>query len=157
MNRATTCVLAVLLGSMIAGCDSADPKAPNAPDLEKTVRDVIEAKPLYLAHPMDGKYEFLEIVVVPSEIERCYENQPDAVLELLLAIAEESAPYESLKAVAYGLALVASPAIASAPVGLFKAETYDEMDKDWEKSPRQHWIGKLKKKIAIAKAEPCVP
>jgi hypothetical protein len=131
--------------------DTAKPSLP--PAVEKEVRNTVYPGKLILAHPTEGKYAFSEIVVLPDAIEAAYKKHPTATLDVLLAIAEGGRPWDSVTAIAFAMALVVDPAVAPVVISVFKEETYDDVDKDWEVTPRQHWLGKVKKQIHKAKAK----
>jgi hypothetical protein len=125
--------------------------------VERAVRNAVYSGKLALAHPLQGQYALLEIVEVPTEIETAYKDHPGATLNLLLAIAEGGRPWDSANAVAFAVALIESPAVAPVVISVYKEETYDEVDKDWEVTPRQHWLGKLKAKIDKANVKEAGP
>jgi hypothetical protein len=154
MRSTWICVLGLsfAVASVVNGQPDVPPVVLSA-KTEKTVRDAVYSGELRLAHPLDGKYALLEIVEVPVAIEAAYKENPAATLKLLLSIAEGGRPWDSVKALSFAMALVEDPAVGSVVVSLFKEKTYDEVDVDWEVTPRQHWLGKVKAKIEKAKPE----
>ena len=148
-----TLICALSMSLEIAFEVNAQPvKQPAAlsPKTEKAVRDVVYSGDLHLAHPLEGKYALLEVVEVPVAVEAAYKENPAGTLKLLLSIAEGGRPWDSVKALSFAMAVVDDPAVASVVVSLFKEKTYDEVDVDWEVTPRQHWLSKVKAKIEKA-------
>jgi hypothetical protein len=148
MRTAWICVSA--LSVVVAFQVYAQPPIPQAtlsPKTEKAVRNAVYSGELHLAHPLEGKFALLEVVEVPAAVEAAYKENPAATLKLLLSVAEGGRPWDSVKALSFAMAMVEDPAVASVVVSLFQEKTYDEVDVDWEVTPRQHWLGKVKAKI----------
>ncbi|MFN4261935.1 MAG: hypothetical protein ACK4RK_21860, partial [Gemmataceae bacterium] len=74
---------------------------------------------------------------------------------LLLKIMEGANPEDSAVAAGYALSLIIIErepkwphgAGGCAPVEFFDRETYDIVQKHWKKTPRQHWIGWVRKEM----------
>jgi hypothetical protein len=90
---------------------------------------------------------------VPEPLAQLYKHHPRPVLDLLLKIMDGGSPKDSVLAAGYAMALLDGPGGGVVCVehfyfGKHKA-TYDAVDKDWEKTPRQHWIKKVREKMAV--------
>ncbi len=96
---------------------------------------------------VNGEFVFAEEVVVPVAISEGYSKHPGAILALLLKMAEEAEPYDSMKAVTYTIALIHGPGVAVVCERVFDKSKYDEFHKAWGMTTRQHWIGKIEEKM----------
>ncbi|HYV34129.1 MAG TPA: hypothetical protein VE988_00410 [Gemmataceae bacterium] len=143
----------LLVMPLSAGGPQQGAKQGLPPEVEKAVREAVYSGKLLLAHPVDGKYALMEIVLVPEKVESAYKDHPDATIELLLAITEGGRPTDSMIAASFAIALGKSPAVASVVLSVFKEDAYDAVDKDWKVTPRQHWLGKLKEMMIKSKAK----
>ena len=139
-------VLALPIGS-VEPPEGAKPGLP--PKVETSVRNAIYSGKLMVAHPLEGKYALLEIVILPGEIESAYKEHPQATLALLEAIVNGGNPKDSMLAASFAIALLENPAVASVVWPHSKEETYDTVDVDWKATPRQHWAGKVKDRIEL--------
>lgn len=84
-------------------------------------------------------------VVVPVALSNFYAKKPDAVLDLLEAIIAGGNPTDSVSAAAYAISLLEHPGVGEVCLSQFDAETYDEIDKNWQCTPRQHWMKNVKR------------
>jgi hypothetical protein len=117
------------------------------PKIETSVRNAVYSGKLLVAHPHEGKYALLEVVVLPAEIESAYKEHPQATVVLLEAIINGGNPKDSMLAASFAIALLEDPAVASVVWPHSQAETYDTVDVNWKATPRQHWAGKVKERI----------
>lgn len=114
---------------------------------ERSIRSFVEGSGHTTTVPKGGKYANLEILVVPDGLSSLYAKKPIAVRRFLILIMEGANAKESAAAAAFAITLVSTNPVAGAGVvRLFNASKYDEIDKDWDETPRQHWIGKVKSK-----------
>ena len=84
-------------------------------------------------------------VVVPVALSDFYAKKPDAVLDLLEDIIAGGNPTASVSAAAYAISLLEHPGVGEVCLSQFDAETYDEIDKNWQCTPRQHWMKNVKR------------
>jgi hypothetical protein len=96
----------------------------------------------------------ITILVVPKPLAELYKRHPRPVLELLLRIMDGANPRESSLAAGYAMELLGGPGRGLVCVEFFNKDTYDAVDKDWEKTPRQHWMKKVREKMAAKKLAP---
>lgn len=73
-----------------------------------------------------------------------YKADPKFVVDVLLKIMDEASAEDSVLAAGYAMELVNGPGVGVVCVEHFDKKTYDDIDKDWDKTPRQHWIKKVK-------------
>jgi len=114
---------------------------------EAAVRQAVYGK-----HPSTGvpRGGLGEILLVPDEVVEVYRRHPAETLTLLITIAEGASPSDSILAVGYAMELAGGPgrgAIITLP-SANRAATYDVIDKDWKHTPRQHWVGVVRKLMA---------
>ncbi len=83
------------------------------------------------------------LLAVPRPLENLYKKHPAAVSDVLQTIMEGANPRDSSLAAGYAFELFYGPGTGIVCVEFFDKKTYDAMDKDWETSPREHWIQKL--------------
>jgi hypothetical protein len=127
--------------------EGAGPGLP--PNVETSVRNAVYSRKLLVAHPLEGKYALLEVVILPPEIESAYKGHPQATLALLESIINGGNSKDSMLAASFAIALLENPAVASVVWPHSKGETYDTVDVDWKVTPRQHWAGKVKERIEL--------
>ena len=114
---------------------------------EQAARGAVYASTPRLVSP---RRDFQPAVAVPEPLREAHRDNPAAVLELLALVAGGAAPRESATAACYALCLLGQPAAGVACVEHFDQATYDRFDADWAATPRGHWLGKLRARIALS-------
>lgn len=91
----------------------------------------------------------IDAVAIPKELRDAYAAHPSALIELLLLIAEEADPVDSMKAVAYALSLIDSPVHGVVFVRVFDKvkDNYDKVNPFGGVTPREHWISGVKEEL----------
>jgi hypothetical protein len=145
-------LLAVLLvGCSVATSDpkdalgTSDSKDTFDADAEKLVREAVYYNsPATTSRAMDADgLARIDILVVPEELTDLHRRHPEAVLGLLLKIMEGGNPRDSSLAAGYALSLLKGPEIGIICVRHFDKDTYDSFNKNWETTPRKHWIERI--------------
>jgi hypothetical protein len=117
-------------------------------------RAVYENEPLINSSPA---FLFQGELGIPEPLAELAKNHRREVIELLLKIMDGGSPKDSALAAGYAVSLLSGPRVGVVCVERFDKATYDEVDKDWETTPRQHWIDRvragLKEESRGAKAE----
>jgi hypothetical protein len=110
--------------------------------VEKVVRDAVynNNKPRTASPNKD----FYSILLVPDSLTEAYKKHPQAVLGVLLRIMDGGNPNDSVLAAGYAISLLRGPGVGIVCIRHFDKETYDTVDKDWEVTPRQHWIKRVR-------------
>jgi hypothetical protein len=150
MSTHFTIVLAAMLLPQATAEDAEPADAPKnlTTSDERFVRQLIYGGDHSTVIPKEGKYELKEILVVPDQLARLYEKEPQATLDLLLKIMDGAKPGDSVLSAAYAASLSSNnPVIGAGVLRLFDESKYDEIDEDWGVTPRQYWIAKVKKKL----------
>lgn len=129
---------------LLAGAPMTQP-AGLTPAQDQALRAAVYAGPVETASP---KRDFQSILVVPGPVAAAYKAAPRAAAELLLKIAEGGRPADSAAAAGYALELLGGPGAGVAGVEMFDAAAYDAPDKDWHRTPREHWLAKAREKLA---------
>ena len=104
---------------------------------EQVIRDIVYGSGA-------GTSSINVIVVIPKPIGELYKRKPTAVLTLLTRIVDGANPKDSVTAAAYAIELAAGPGGGLACVRTFKKDLYDDIDKVWGRTPRQHWLVKIR-------------
>lgn len=139
--NAITLVLLVATQISLATFAGAD-EARLSPEDEATVRRVVyRERARQVGSQLGHNFE----VVVPVALSDFYAKKPDAVLDLLEKIIAGGNPTDSVSAAAYAISLLEHPGVGEVCLSLFDAETYDEIDKNWQCPPRQHWQNHVKR------------
>jgi hypothetical protein len=116
-----------------------------SPAQEKIVRNSVYGKqPLIRAIPMEG----LDEIVVPKELAEVYKDHPRETILVLLAIIDGAKPDDSVLAAAYAIALLHGAPVGPVCYKFYDRKTYDDVDEDWETTPRKHWRGKVRESFA---------
>ena len=119
------------------------PKAEQlSAETKKEIRNTIVKEGVFLGTQRTGR-SFIEVVSIPKVLQDAYSKQPRAVIEFLLTIAEDGDAVDSMKAVAYAISLLDSPARGVACVRLFDESKYD-VRLNGRETLRQYWIGEVK-------------
>jgi hypothetical protein len=140
MNPLTAISVAVLMMQTA-------PVTQLAPADEAAVRQAVYGKHPSTAVPRGG---LGEILLVPDELVDVYRRHPAETLKLLIMIAEGAAPADSILAVGYAMELAGGPgrgAVITLP-SANRVAAYDVIDKDWKRTPRQHWVDVVRKLVA---------
>jgi hypothetical protein len=141
--------LTVSCAPPVADAKKPDAKGPFDAAQEKAVRDAV-----YLGEPMIAspqKEDFHPVLCVPDSLTRLYEDHPQEVLDVLLRVMDGGRPEDSSLAAGYAVSLLQGPGVGRVCVEFFNAKTYDAWAKNWEMTPRQHWIEKVQE---MRKKEP---
>jgi hypothetical protein len=87
----------------------------------------------------------IRFVVVPAPLEQLYKERPEQVFALLQKIMDGARPMDSIIAASYAFELTKGRGRGTIVVeySVPRTKEYDQVDKDWGKTPRAHWIGKL--------------
>ncbi|QJX00344.1 hypothetical protein [Frigoriglobus tundricola] len=117
---------------------------PLTPDQERTVRTIAYSVTPKLVSP---NRDFQSEVEMPEALVKIYSDHPAEVIGLLIRIGDGAAPKEAVTALTYALSLTLGPKGGAVCVEHFDADAFDRVDKDWQKSPRQHWIGKVREQL----------
>ncbi len=88
-----------------------------------------------------------EVLLVPPIIAELHKKNPDAVLNLLVRVADGGNADDSNRAVCYAMEMVFAPGMGDMVAGMYKAANYDTVDKDWGRTPREHWLKHLRGKL----------
>jgi hypothetical protein len=107
----------------------------------KMVRDsVYNNRPLTASPQMDFRSE----LVMPDELTDLYRKHPQEVLDVLEKIIDGGNPKDSVLAAGCAISLLKGPRVGVVCVDNFDRKTYDTFDTDWEATPREHWLRKVK-------------
>jgi hypothetical protein len=133
-------------------------EAKSMPSLDAAEESVVRAS-VYNETPRVGSNR-LEVATVqgelfvPKPLADLYKANPRGVLEALSRIIDGARPDDSALAAGYALSLLTHPGVGVVCVTFFEKDKYDIIDKDWEETPRQHWLSKIREKMKAANFQP---
>lgn len=110
---------------------------------ERTLRNAVYLKDIWTTIPREGEWEFTQILVVPKEVTAIYKKDRLAALKVLQKIVEGGNPKDAMLAAGYAISLVRSPAVGVVCVEGRDEAGFDRFDEAWQKTPRQHWAGRV--------------
>jgi hypothetical protein len=111
---------------------------------EKSIRDIVYGEQTGTVLPTSGKYAKHEILTITPDLQKIYDNKPDATLDLLNKMIEGGNPRDSSYAAACACTLCADDPVLGAVIRrTAHAKTYDVFDSYWEETPREHNIRML--------------
>ena len=149
--RSLLLVVIVISTSMSVCSSNDDPPAQTKNELRdkkdltadqmRVVREAVYARE---ASIVTDRRTFIRSLLMPEPLGTLYKQNPQPVLELLLVIMEGANPRDSSLAAGYAFELMGGPGRGVVMVEFFDKKTYDTVDKDWETTPRQHWIRHLR-------------
>ena len=125
-------------------------RTPLSVEDENKLRSAVYNNELGTAFPVKGEWAFGEVLGVPAHVFTIYEKDPVGTLEVLLKIVEGGNPKDSALALGYALSVVAKTPWAGAIAAheIIGRDHYDQLDDGWQCTPRQHWVGCVKSKLA---------
>lgn len=137
----------------VAAMSNSNPKDGFGADKEKVVRDAVYNNNPLTASP---KEDFQSVLVIPKPLAELYKAHPKPVVDMLLKVIDGGRPKDSVLAAGYALELLDGPGGGVVCVDLFyngknAKANYDIVDKNWEKTPRQHWVKKIHEKMLARK------
>ena|SRR5579872_1311365 len=107
---------------------------------QRIVREMVYSKkPVIRPIPCD----YLTEMVLPEDLLKVHKEFPKETVRLLLAIIDGGNPDDSVLAASYAIALLQGPAVGPVCYKFYDRKIYDEVDKHWEMTQRQHWMKKV--------------
>ncbi len=151
----TTCA-SLLLVYMVPFTRADDKKAAFDVEADRLVRQAVynENPRAHVQLDLETFLLPLPVVVIPEPLVKLYQQHPQSVLDLLLKIMDGGNPSDSVLAAAYAVELLVGRGVGVVCVDQFDPATYDTVDKGWGKTPRQHWIKKVRERMAAKKLSP---
>lgn len=104
---------------------------------KQAIRLAVYDHEIATSFPQKGKWAFLNIVVLPNSVEKCYRKNKSQTIELLEKIVVGARPDDAVVASAFIMCLIGSPPEAYVILH-FEKSGFDKVDPKMKITPREN-------------------